>query len=104
VVRGDEVLLGPGKADLLEALCRTGSLREAASALGMSYMRAWELVKTMNRGFSAPLVVLERGGAGGGGARLSDTGERVLALYRRMEEESLSAIGPAWRSLRRLLR
>jgi molybdate transport system regulatory protein len=98
------VLLGPGKADLLEAVRRTGSLREAAAALGMSYMRAWELVRTMNRGFAAPLVALERGGAHGGGATLTRGGERVLQLYRRMEAESLSAVAPDWRRLRRLLR
>ena len=77
-MRDGEVLLGPGMVELLEAIRRTGSLRVAAGELGMSYMHAWGLVKTMNRGFRDPLVELSRGGAaaaargsarGAGGAR-----------------------------------
>ncbi len=103
VVRDREVLLGPGMAELLEAIGRTGSLRVAADELGMSYMHAWGLVKTMNRGFRDPLVELSRGGAGRGGARLSARGEEVLALYREMEAEALRAVAGRWRRLRRLL-
>ena len=46
---GDEIAMGPGKADLLEAIEREGSISAAARALGMSYRRAWLLVETMNR-------------------------------------------------------
>ena len=103
VVRDGEVLLGPGMVQLLEVIDRTGSLREAAGELGMSYMHAWGLVKTMNRGFQGPLVVLSRGGAGRGGARLSARGEEVFALYREMESEARRAVASRWRRLRRLL-
>ncbi len=89
--------------ELLDAIRRTGSLREAAGELQMSYMHAWELVKTMNRGFRDPLVELARGGATRGGARLSARGEEVLALYREMEAEALSAVASHWRRLKRLL-
>jgi molybdate transport system regulatory protein len=93
VVRNDgTIVLGPGKADLLEAIARTGSIRAAAASLDMSYMRAWSLVRTMNTGFRSPLVEKERGGADQGGARLTDRGTRVLALYRRMEAKAEKAI------------
>jgi len=103
-VRGGRILLGPGKADLLDAIRRTGSIRLAARALGMSYMRAWELVRAMNAGFQRPLVATARGGSAHGGAALTETGERLLALYREMEAASLEAAAPAWRRLRRHLR
>src|SRR5436190_3906502 len=45
VLRGQEIVLGPGKADLLDAIARTGELRRAAGELNMSYMRAWKLVQ-----------------------------------------------------------
>ena len=45
----------------------------------MSYKRAWMLVETMNAAFSRPLVESVRGGAQGGGARLTPMGEAVLA-------------------------
>jgi molybdate transport system regulatory protein len=86
LVAGGTIVLGPGKADLLEAVHDTGSLRRAASSLGMSYMRAWTLVKTMNAAFREPLVTLARGGARHGGATLTPTGKKVLGLYRAMEK------------------
>jgi molybdate transport system regulatory protein len=103
VMQDSTILLGPGKADLLEAIGRSDSLREAASALGMSYMRAWKLVGVMNEGFREPLVVMNRGGSGRGGAGLTATGRAVLRLYRRMEKETLRASKEAWKELQKLL-
>jgi len=103
VLSGGEIALGPGKADLLEAIRRTGKLRTAAEELGMSYMRAWKLARTMNRRFREPLIAYSRGGKSHGGASLTKTGERVLALYRQMERASLEASTASWRRLRALL-
>jgi len=83
---GDAVALGPGKADLLEAIAATGSIVAAAKQMGMSYRRAWLLVETMNQCFCGPLVATSKGGKGGGGAQLSTLGQRVLALYHTMAE------------------
>lgn len=93
------IVLGPGKANLLDAIAETGSIRAAAEALGMSYMRAWSLVKTMNAAFRSPLVEKVRGGAEQGGARLTERGARVLALYRRMEAKAEKAIAAEWKAL-----
>jgi len=82
VVFDDGERLGPGKADLLEHIERTGSISAAGREMGMSYKRAWMLVDQLNRAFVAPLVKSERGGASGGGATLTATGQEVLALYR----------------------
>jgi molybdate transport system regulatory protein len=102
---GDDgtVVLGPGKADLLDAIARTGSIRAAAGELGMSYMRAWTLVKTMNAAFRAPLVEKERGGAEQGGAQLTASGKTVLQLYRRIEEKAARAAEPLWIKLKEQL-
>lgn len=93
--------MGPGKADLLDAIAKSGSIRAAAEELGMSYMRAWTLVKTMNAAFRAPLVEKERGGSAQGGAALTARGRRVLELYRGMEEKAARAIREEWQKLRR---
>jgi molybdate transport system regulatory protein len=103
ILRGESIVLGPGKADLLGALARTGELRAAAAALGMSYMRAWKLVQIMNTAFPDPLVRTERGGRRHGTARLTAAGKRVLALYREMERASARASRPAFVLLRQLL-
>lgn len=85
--------MGPGKADLLDGIAQSGSISAAGRALGMSYRRAWSLVEEMNAGFCTPLVETSRGGAEGGGARLTETGQKVLALYRRMQDEAIAATG-----------
>ena len=104
VLRDAEIALGPGKVDLLESIAATGSIAEAARQLGMSYMRAWKLVRSMNACFRAPLVLAARGGLQRGGAELTRDGHTALRLYRRMESESRAAAERNWRALRRLLR
>lgn len=82
---GDELAMGPGKADLLEAILREGSISAAGRALGMSYRRSWLLVDEMNRCWAERLVDAKGGGGADKGARLTDTGREVLAAYRALE-------------------
>jgi molybdate transport system regulatory protein len=85
IVFGDDAMLGPGKAELLERIRETGSIAAAGRAMAMSYKRAWSLVDEMNAAFREPLVARIRGGPRGGGARLTEAGERVLGHYRGLE-------------------
>jgi molybdate transport system regulatory protein len=102
---GEDIALGPGKVELLEALQRSGSISEAARQLGMSYMRAWTLIRTMNHSFRKPLVVAIRGSVKtGGGAHLTPTGQQVLGIYRQITTKSVAAIQTEWRQLQKLLR
>ncbi len=103
VLHGDQIALGPGKADLLSAIENAGTLAEAAKALGMSYMRAWKLLQTMNACFKEPLVSTARGGSEHGRAALTETGKAVLNLYRRMEKEARGSMEGAWREMERYL-
>lgn len=82
---GDEIAMGPGKADLLDAIGREGSISGAGRALGMSYRRAWLLVDTMNRCFAHPVVETRPGSSKGGGAKVTPFGEQVLADYRTVQ-------------------
>src|SRR5579862_6856530 len=91
IYRGEEIALGPGKAELSRHISKTGSISESARRMEMSYNRAWLLVRTMNRCFKEPLVSASRGGETHGGAELTKTGKRVLALYRRMESKVATA-------------
>ena len=99
VLAGGTIVMGPGKADLLDAVARTGSIRSAAAELEMSYMRAWSLIRTMNEAFRTPLVEKVRGGAEKGGAGLTDRGRRVLRLYRRMERQARRAIAASTKTM-----
>jgi len=85
VLRGGDIVMGPGRADLLTQIGATGSIAAAGRQMGMSYKRAWALVEAMNATFAAPLVAAVKGGAGGGGAHLTEAGLAVLAAYRGLE-------------------
>ncbi|HSO06918.1 MAG TPA: LysR family transcriptional regulator [Pelomicrobium sp.] len=98
------IAIGPGKANLLEAIEARGSISAAARAMGMSYRRAWDLVATMNASFVQPVVDTATGGAHGGGARLTPFGEDVLRRYRAMEERARRAIAPQVAAFDELLR
>ena len=101
---GAVVALGPGKAELLEAIARSGSISAAARSMSMSYRRAWLLVDAMNMAFQQTLVETLTGGNGGGGARLTDFGEDVLHRYRRMEARAAQAVKPHLQEFSGLLR
>jgi molybdate transport system regulatory protein len=79
---GRHVVMGPGKAQLLEGIAKTGSIAAAGRGMEMSYKRAWMMIEAMNAAYGAPLVETNRGGAAGGGAVLTPYGATILALYR----------------------
>ena len=99
------VAIGPGKADLLEAIDETASLTAAAKLSGMSYKRSWLLVQEMNAAFVEPLVATEKGGTGGGGGtQLTQLGRRVLECFRTMEADAGKVVAAGIADLRRSLK
>lgn len=103
VVLSETAYIGPGRADLLEGIARSGSIAAAGKAMGMSYKRAWGLVQALNEGFGASLVVSSRGGAAQGGAQLTPLGQAVLEGYRAMEGKVQGVIAADVAALRALL-
>jgi len=101
---GDSIALGPGKIDLLEAIQRQGSISQAAREIKLSYRRAWDMVDTMNHCFKKPLVISSTGGKGGGGARLTPLGNRMIFLYRTMESSAEASTQSEWKTLKRFLK
>ncbi|OQW48376.1 MAG: hypothetical protein A4S16_01585 [Proteobacteria bacterium SG_bin6] len=80
---GETIALGPGKAELLEAIGREGSISAAARAMGLSYRRAWLMIDATNRAFAEPLVALHPGARIG--ATLTEEGRAVVTAYRALE-------------------
>jgi molybdate transport system regulatory protein len=98
------VALGPGKADLLQAIDETQSLTAAAARFGMSYKRGWMLVQELNTVFAKPLVETAKGGSGGGGgAQLTGLGRRILRRYREMEADANKVVEAGIADLRKHL-
>jgi molybdate transport system regulatory protein len=84
--------LGPGKAELVELIGRTGSISAAAREMGMSYRRAWQLVESLNATFYEPVVTTAVGGTRGGGARVTPFGNKLVTRFRSMEGKASAAI------------
>ncbi|HCP56190.1 MULTISPECIES: TOBE domain-containing protein [Pseudomonas] len=75
----------PQRIALLQHIAEQGSITRAAKSAGLSYKAAWDAIDELNNLANQPLVVRSVGGKGGGGARLSAEGERVLRLYQRLQ-------------------
>lgn len=102
---GAEPAIGPGKADLLDAIDREGSISAAGRAMGMSYRRTWLLVDSLNRCWRERVVETTAGGGRDKGARLTAFGRSVLDAYRAFERRLVEATDdPAYRKLLTQLR
>ncbi|MBD3814090.1 MAG: LysR family transcriptional regulator [Betaproteobacteria bacterium] len=96
VLLGDSIAIGPGKADLLEAIGNTGSIAAAGRSLGFSYRRTRDMIDILNACWQVPLVTTVKGGKSHGGTSLTPAGEAVLARYRALEAAlHQAAEGPA---------
>lgn len=79
-------VFGPGVYRLLKKVRETGTLKEAAETLGMSYRFAWGLVKKAEQKLGRPLIHAHKGGrAGGGGAEITDLGLQFLEEFSKIE-------------------
>ena len=97
---GDEIAMGPGKADLLDAIASEGSISAAGRKLKMSYRRCWMLVDVMNRCWTEPLVATSTEGA-----VLTEYGRQILAHYRGLQNSVASMAGTAhWPDMAQRLR
>lgn len=105
ILMGDAIAIGPGKADLLEAVRGTGSIAAAGRALGLSYRRTRDMIDTLNACWRVPLIHTVKGGRKGGGSALTPTGTTVLESYRALQaaleraaeahaKEMLALVGP----------
>lgn len=81
LARPDGYLLGGAEARLLEAIEKTGSIKEGAEAAAMSYRTAWARVREMERVLGRPVVHSRAGGPGGGATTLTDDARRLVSLF-----------------------
>src|SRR5260221_11802487 len=84
--RNGQPFLTSASVKLLREVQRCGSLRTGARGMHYSYQPAWEVVNEINRVASEPVVIKQRGGAGGGGAKLSVHGHRILGEFNTIEK------------------
>ena len=84
----DGYVFGPGVYSLLKRIMEVGTLKEAATELGMSYRYAWGLIKKAEEKLGEPLLTAHKGGrSGGGGAELTERGEQFLVEFQKLREQ-----------------
>jgi molybdate transport system regulatory protein len=83
VEKDGKLLMGWGRATLLERVDQLGSISAAARSMKLAYRNAWLWIEAMNRLADKPLVEKSTGGARGGYARLTDEGRRIIEEYKK---------------------
>ncbi len=78
-------VLGPGRVELLERIHASGSIRQAALQMEMSYRQAWDIIKQINSHFTMPIVSSHRGGKGGGTATVSPNGLELIKQFHELK-------------------
>jgi molybdate transport system regulatory protein len=76
-----EKVLGPGRVELLERIQASGSLRQAALQMKMSYKQAWDMINHLNLHVGIPVLISHRGGKGGGRAEVTEQGQILIEQY-----------------------
>jgi molybdate transport system regulatory protein len=94
--------IGSDKIALLEAIRAEGSILAASRHFGMSYTRAWHLVREINEMLRKPVVATTR--ARGGGAELTPVGEQIVGVYRRIEGLAYTSTRQELRAVTKLMR
>jgi molybdate transport system regulatory protein len=81
IERDGQVVLSLWRVQLLEAIETTGSINAAAERMQVQYHGAWDRLQEMEQGLGVSLVERHVGGAGGGGARLTEAGRQYVARF-----------------------
>ncbi len=80
-------VLGLGRVELLERIHASGSIRQAALQMKMSYKQAWDMINHMNENFGSLLVISQRGGKGGGKAIITEDGLKAIAQFHALHKK-----------------
>lgn len=89
-------LFGPGTHQLLRHVADTGSLHQAAQLMGMSYTKAWHLMRETEEHLGWALVERRVGGPAGGGTSLTPRGRDLLARFDRFVQQADAAMRDAF--------
>ena len=79
--------IGWGRVSLLDEIRKHGSITKAAKSMKMAYRHAWDLVDSMNQQSKKPFVEVVAGGIGGGGARVTEEGEKAIRLFHQFADD-----------------
>ena len=95
IEKNREKVFGDGPLDILHRVERTGSLRQAAAEINMSYSLAWNLIKGIEERLGFKLLKRKVGGERGGGSQLTEQARDLMMkfeIFRDKAQESLNLL------------
>ena len=87
VDENNNIIIGEGRAKILENIEKTGSMNQAAKLMKMSYKAVWSKIKATEKHLNACIVHTDRKD----GSRLSQNGKELLKKYKLLKTECMSA-------------
>ncbi len=92
-----EKVFGQGPCRLLRGVEKTNSLHRAACEMGMSYNKAWRLIRLMEERLGFLLLDKQVGGHCGGGSKVTPGARDFIERYERFEMDAMRAVEKAYR-------
>lgn len=83
---------GEGPYELLHYIEKTGSLHQAAMEMGLSYRKAWMILKKSEERLGFPLLERKKGGKAGGGSKVTLSGIKFMKRYEQFHQEAEAAL------------
>jgi len=77
----DGKAFGDGPYELLRRVGKMMSLHRAANQMGMSYSKAWRLIRTLEERLGFPLLERKVGGQSGGGSLVTSQARNLMNHY-----------------------
>jgi molybdate transport system regulatory protein len=87
VDQDNKIIIGKGRAEILENIERTGSINQTAKLMKMSYKAVWSKIKATEKNLNARIVYTDRKE----GSHLTQEGKELLEKYKRLQDECMSA-------------
>ncbi len=93
---GENGFFGPGVRDLFLNIDSQRSVKAASEKMGMSYSKAWKMIRNVENAIGEPAVTRTQGGHDGGSASLTPAGRKLLERYISFERKSREALEPLY--------
>ena len=87
---------GKGIVSIMMLVRQGSSLRAACAQMGLSYSKAWRLLKSAEADLGIPLLDAQKGGTTRAGSTLTPQGEELLDRYLAFEKEAREAVFAAF--------
>jgi molybdate transport system regulatory protein len=93
--KNGEKAFGDGPLDILHRVEKTGSLRQAAEEINMSYSQAWNLMKDLEKRLGFNLLRRKVGGESGGGSQLTEQARELMMkfeIFHQRTDQSINSL------------